>query len=115
MPQIVLTDHPRTNPLDVVYALAFDAEGNELNAWSGKDPSPADSGNGSAISVVPLKLKKIKIVRLRLYFDSPHVEGWNEIDAAGILDVKGVIHWATGATASSMWVDPTTACSPGSR
>jgi hypothetical protein len=89
--------------------VAFDAEGNELNAWSGKDPSPPDSGTGSAISVVPLKLKKIKIVRVHLFLDSQHVEGWNEIDAVGILDVKGAVHWATSATASSTFVDQTAA------
>jgi hypothetical protein len=105
----VLVVYECLKPGALVRVLAFDAEGNELNAWSGKDPSPPDSGNGSAISVVPLKLKKIKIVRLRLVFDSQNVEGWNEIDAAGILDVKGAIHWATAATASSTWVDPSAA------
>lgn len=106
---LVLVVYECLKPGALTRVIAFDAEGNELNAWSGKDPSPADSGNGSAISVVPLKLKKIKIIRLRLYFDSAHVEGWNEIDAAGILDLKGTIHWATAATASSTWVDQSTA------
>jgi beta-lactamase regulating signal transducer with metallopeptidase domain len=106
---LVLVVYECLKPGALTRVIAYDAEGNELNAWSGKDPSPPDSGNGSAISVVPLKLKKIKIVRVRMYFDSPHVEGWNEIDAAGILDVKGAMHWATAATASSTWVDPATA------
>jgi beta-lactamase regulating signal transducer with metallopeptidase domain len=106
---LVLVVYECLKPGALTRVIAYDTEGNELNAWSGKDPSPPDSGNRSAISVVPLKLKKIKIVRLRLYFDSPHVEGWNEIDAGGILDVKGVMHWATAATASSTWVDPPTA------
>lgn len=103
---LVLVVYECLKPGALTRVIAYDAEGNELNAWIGKDPSPPDNGNGSAISVVPLKLKKIKIVRLRLYLDSPHVEGWNEIDAAGILDVKGAIHWATAATASSTWVPP---------
>jgi hypothetical protein len=101
---LVLVVYENLKPGALTRVVAFDAEGNELNAWSGKDPSPPDGGDGSAISVVPLKLKKIKIVRVRLYLDSPHVEGWNEIDAVGILDVKGAMHWATAATASSTWV-----------
>jgi beta-lactamase regulating signal transducer with metallopeptidase domain len=106
---LLLVVYECLKPGALTRVIAFDAEGNELNAWSGKDPSSPDTGNGSAISVVPLKVRKIKIVRLRLYFDSPHVEGWNEIDAAGILDVKGAMHWAASATASSTWVDPATA------
>ena len=105
---LVLVVYECLKPGALTRVLAIDTEGNEINAWSGKDPSPPDSGNGSAISVIPLKVKKLKIVRLRLYLDSPHVEGWNEIDAAGILDVKGAIHWATGATPSSTWVDQST-------
>ena len=101
---VMLLVYECSKPGAVVSVAAFDAEGNELNAWSGKDPA-AESGAASAVAAIPLKVKKIKIVRVRLYLDSPHVEGWNEIDAVGILDGKGVVHWASAATASSFWVN----------
>lgn len=36
---------------------------------------------------------------------SSNVQGWNEIDAVGLLDSFGVMHWASGATASSTYAD----------
>ena len=40
-----------------------------------------------------------------MYFKSPDVGGWNEIDAVGLLDIQGQTHWATAAKASSTFAD----------
>jgi hypothetical protein len=43
--------------------------------------------------------------RIRIHLDSPAVAGWNEIDAVGLLDAEGTVHWAVQATASSTYAD----------
>ncbi len=61
------------------------------------EPSPLPT---SAIAT-PRKSQKIKI-----YIDSVNVPGWNEIDAVGIVDDVGAVHWAVKATASSTYAEP---------
>jgi hypothetical protein len=41
--------------------------------------------------------------RVKLYIDSRTVPGWNEIDAAALIDRNGAAHWATAARASSWY------------
>jgi beta-lactamase regulating signal transducer with metallopeptidase domain len=45
------------------------------------------------------------INKVRITIESVAVPGYNEIDAVGLLDAKGEIHWATSAAASSWGTD----------
>lgn len=90
------------NPGAVSRVTGFDAKGNEVELWSGDDPTPA--GKEKGISVIPVH-PDFDISRIRVHVDSPKVPGWNEIDAVGLLDEKGTTHWADSATASSTYAD----------
>lgn len=90
------------NPGALSRVTAYDANGKEVELWSGSDPTPV--GKEKGISVVPVQ-PEFDLTRIRLHFDSPNVPGWNEIDAVGLLDDKGVMHWATSATASSTYAE----------
>jgi beta-lactamase regulating signal transducer with metallopeptidase domain len=46
------------------------------------------------------------INKVRITIESVSVPGYNQIDAVGLLDPKGQIHWANSATASSAWRQP---------
>jgi len=43
---------------------------------------------------------------VKLALASAAVPGWNEIDAVGILDSQGKVHWAKAATGSSSYGAP---------
>ena len=91
------------NPGALTQVSVFDADGKEIVAWTGKDPTAVGSGKG--VSVIPLN-GRFSASKIKLYFDSPGVPGWNEIDAVGLIDPLGQTHWATGAEASSTYADP---------
>jgi beta-lactamase regulating signal transducer with metallopeptidase domain len=74
----------------------------ESEIWKGKDPTPPGSGWG--VSIIPVKWDQ-PINAVQLYLHSPQVKGWNEIDAVGLLDAEGKIHWASRAEASSSYAD----------
>lgn len=90
------------NPGAVDRVTGYDANGKEVDLWSGADPTPAGSEKG--ISVIPVH-PDFDLTRIRIYLDSPKVPGWNEIDAVGLLDTTGTTHWAASATASSTYAD----------
>jgi len=80
-----------------------------VQVWAGKDP--IEPGKLKGVSMISFSTPvKTKCVRLNI--DSQRVPGWNEIDAVGLLDKEGNVHWATSATASSSYgatpVDPST-------
>ena len=82
---------------------AFDAEGEEVLAWEGEDPTPRDKPKG--ISIIPIKLD-FPIRKIKLYLDSPAVPDWNEIDAVGLEDVDGNKQWAITVEASTTYAQP---------
>jgi beta-lactamase regulating signal transducer with metallopeptidase domain/biopolymer transport protein ExbD len=57
--------------------------------------------NGLGITLVTVKTNIRPIRRVRLLIDSPAHQGWNEIDAVGLLSTIGEMHWAKEAKASS--------------
>jgi beta-lactamase regulating signal transducer with metallopeptidase domain/biopolymer transport protein ExbD len=57
--------------------------------------------NGLGITMVNVKTNIRPIRRVRLLIDSPAHQGWNEIDAVGLLSTTGEMHWAKAAKASS--------------
>src|SRR5207237_8591311 len=79
----------------------FDPQGNEVEAWSGVDPTPR--GGQIATSEIPLKPLGFATKSVKLYIASPAVPHWNEIDAVGLVDAQERVHWAVAAEASSTY------------
>ncbi len=100
------------NPGALYKVTAFNAEGEEVLAWEGEDPTPRDKPKG--ISVIPVKLD-FPVRKLKLYIDSPAVPGWNEIDAVSLEDENGNKQWATRVVASTTYADPISAVAAGKR
>jgi hypothetical protein len=73
-------------------------------AWDVKDPTPVGKPSGVSIFPVPAQVD-FAVTRVRLEIASRKVPGWNEIDAVGLLDTTGKVHWAQRATASSFYGD----------
>jgi hypothetical protein len=92
--------HETYNPGAVVKVSAFRANGEEVVAWTGVDPTPRSLARGE--SVIPISLP-FKTRRIKVYIDSKSTPGWNEIDAVGLRHGKGAIQWATHAEASSSY------------
>jgi hypothetical protein len=88
------------NPGAVRRVTVFTLEGEEVEVWKGKDPTPIGRPNG--LSVIPFRVK-FKTNRVKIYIASKEVTGWNEIDAVGLRDTSGKVHWATAAEASSTY------------
>ena len=95
--------HETFNPGAVYRITAFNPNGNEVLAWEGDDPTPR--GQLKGVSVFPVRLD-FSISKIKIYVDSPAVPGWNEIDAVGLRDAKGVTQWAATAEASSTFAMP---------
>lgn len=62
------------------------------------------SDKGVSISVISLPADST-IEYLTLHLDAAGVPGWTQIDAVGLRDQSGEVHWATGARASSTAAD----------
>jgi hypothetical protein len=88
------------NPGAVNRVTAFKLDGEEVEVWKGKDPTPAGKPNG--VSVIPIKVN-FNTNRIKVYINSKDVAGWNEVDAVGLRDARGKIHWAAAAEASSTY------------
>jgi tRNA A-37 threonylcarbamoyl transferase component Bud32 len=86
------------NPGALSKVSVFRPDGTEVPVWQGRDPV------ARGIARVPAKLN-FKTNRVLLYINSPAVPGWNEIDAVGVIDVNGKVHWAAAAIASSTYAD----------
>jgi hypothetical protein len=70
----------------------------EAVLWKGEDPTARDAARGTSIVKVSAAIKTNKI---RIHLASKDVPGWNEIDAVGIKDETGKMHWAKSVVASS--------------
>jgi hypothetical protein len=72
----------------------------EHEAWTGTDPTPRTAARGT--SIIPIKTK-FPVQKVKLFFDSPAVAGWNEIDAVGLRSKDDNVQWAMKVTASSTY------------
>lgn len=90
------------NPGALTKVTVFDPDGKEITAWEGTDPT--DRSKQMGVSKIPLDVD-FPIDKVKLYLDSPSVQGWNEIDAVGLMDEKEEMHWAADAEASSIFGD----------
>ena len=73
--------------------------------WADRDPTAKTATHG--ISVIPLA-SQMNTRRIKITLDSKNTPGWNEIDAVGLLDAQGKVHWANSAKASSTYADAPT-------
>jgi hypothetical protein len=94
--------HETYNPGAVNRVTAFKLDGEEVEVWKGKDPTPTDKPSG--VSVIPLKID-FRTNRIRIHLDSKNVPGWNEIDAVGLKDKDDKVQWAQSAEASSTFAE----------
>lgn len=92
--------HETYNPGALTKVSVFSALGRETTIWTGTDPTPPSQSRGT--SVIPVNVS-FPIRRVKLYFDSPAVAGWNEIDAVGLKYGKDKVQWAVDAKASSAY------------
>lgn len=81
----------------------------EMTLWDGQDPVVVGS-NGIGVAEIPLPRSDESgeiesLDTIKIYIESTAVAGWNEIDAVGLKDEFGTIHWATEADASSTFAD----------
>ena len=88
------------NPGALFKVTAMTSSGMEAVMWRGDDPTPPDAPEGRGTSVVKVRAA-VTTDRIRIHLASDKVSGWNEIDAVGIKDEAGKMHWAVSATASS--------------
>mgnify|MGYP002624359706 CR=1 FL=1 len=88
------------NPGALFKVTASTSSGMEVVLWKGKDPTPPDAAERRGTSKVKVTAA-IKTNRIRIHLASDKVPGWNEIDAVGIKDDAGKMHWAKSATAST--------------
>ena len=90
------------NPGAVIRATTFGSDRPPVILWEGKDPVVAKDGrNVARLEISPRQ----PIRRIKLFIDSKAVPGWNEIDAVGLEDESGKMHWATAVGASSTYAD----------
>jgi hypothetical protein len=99
IPTAVLV-HETYNPGALIRVTAFRLDGQEVELWKGQDPTALDAEMG--VSEVPVKVD-FKTSRIKIYIASKDVPGWNEIDAVGVRDRDGKMHWAVSADASSTY------------
>jgi hypothetical protein len=92
--------HETYNPGSLEKISVFDADGQEQEVWTGTDPTPRTAARG--ISIIPIKTK-FNVQKVKLYFDSPAVPGWNEIDAIGLRSKDDNMQWAMKVTASTTY------------
>ena len=93
------------NPGALFRVTIFDAKGNEIEAWSGSDPTPPGSANNA--STVPISKVRISsnipTKTVRLYLAADKVPGWNEVDAVALISDAGELQWGAPCTRSSTY------------
>lgn len=94
--------HETLNPGAVARITLFTESGDEVEAWLAS--SVAAPGTPARVLEAPLPLG-FRVQRVRVWLDSAAVKGWNEIDAVGLVDDKGAVHWAAKAHASTTWAE----------
>ncbi len=95
---LVVYENNAPGAIDCLWLL--DEQGKTTGKHDVKDPTPTTASSG--VSIFPLVAATHGV---RIELDSEHVPGWNEIDAVGLLDKKGEIHWAKSAKGSSTYAD----------
>jgi hypothetical protein len=95
--------HENYNPGAVDRISIFDANGKEIDIPLSYQERKKDPKGVSVLSI-PVDVES-ETTRLKIYINSPGVEGWNEIDAVNMIDEAGDSNWAKEARASSTGAD----------
>jgi hypothetical protein len=101
--------HETFNPGAVEAIAIFDPAGDEIEVWRARAIAPATETKRALKIDLPLGFT---VERLLLRLRSEAVPGWNEIDAVGLGDTKGKVHWAAHAEASSTFASAAPAPAP---
>lgn len=97
--------HENFNPGAIASVSIFTPDGAELELWRNGDVK-ATTEPARVLQVdIPIGFA---VERVKLRFASESVVGWNEIDAVGLRDDKGKVHWASRAEASTTYADAVT-------
>ena len=88
------------NPARISSVKAFAADDRWI--WVLDQRSARPSERRSQATTLPIQWGE-PVNRIRISLESVAVPGWNEIDAVGLLDNRGQVHWAASAKASSVW------------
>ncbi len=92
--------HENFNPGAIVAVSIFRPNGEEVELWHNANPGPLRM-TGRVLKVdVPLGFVA---ERVKLTFACEKVKGWNEIDAVGLRDPAGELHWASRAAAHTTY------------
>jgi hypothetical protein len=89
------------NPGAIAKLAAVMPDGQEVVIWEGTTPhteAPADTGFAASAGVQAQSVK--------IYLDRTRAPGWNEIDAVELVARDGTRQWASSATASSSYAEP---------
>jgi len=89
------------NPGAIAKLAAVMPDGQEVVIWEGTTPhteAPSDTGFAAPAG---LQAQSVKI-----YLDRTRAPGWNEIDAVELVARDGTRQWASSATASTSFADP---------
>jgi hypothetical protein len=95
---LALEVHETFQPGALAAVSVFAPDGEEIEVWRNRTPQATKEPNRVLRIDLPVGFLT---ERLRLHLASEAVPGWNEIDAVGVRDEKGVTHWAARAEASS--------------
>jgi len=90
------------NPGAIAKLAAVLPNGQEVVIWEGTTPpaqAPVDTGFFSTANGVQAQ-------SVRIYLDRTRAPGWNEIDAVELVGRDGTRQWASSATASTSFAEP---------
>jgi len=94
--------HETFNPGALEAVSILTPQGEVLELWRNRDVKAAEE-KGRVLQIdLPLGFE---VERVLLQFASDAVPDWNEIDAVGLRDDKGKLHWASRAEGSSTYAD----------
>ena len=94
--------HETFNPGAVAAVAILTPQGEVLELWRNREVKATEE-KGRVLQIdLPIGFE---VERVLLSFASETVPGWNEIDAVGLRDDKGKLHWASHAEASSTYAD----------
>lgn len=94
--------HESHNPGAIAAIAVLTPRGDEVEVWSSREAKPPTEP--SRVLKIPLP-PGFEVERIKLTLRSDAVPGWNEIDAVGLEDLAGRMHWAKFAEASSTYAD----------
>jgi hypothetical protein len=94
--------HENFNPGAVAAVAILTPQGEQLELWRNKDVKAATEPARVLTIDLPLGFD---VERVLVSFESENVPGSNEIDAVGLRDDKGNVHWASRAEARSTFAD----------